>query len=153
MQRPWSDITHWLASSGLLSLLSYRTQNYQARDGTTHNGPAPLGHQLRKCPTVGSHGGTSPNVAPFSVITPACVMLTHKTSQYSHLEQRPQSTLSNAWQNVKCRLNDTQQCGMWPLQEKYWGPGMDGRDRNLRKKVEEGIGNGMVLGNWLYSFS
>jgi hypothetical protein len=28
MQRPWRDITYWLASPGLLSLLSYRTQNY-----------------------------------------------------------------------------------------------------------------------------
>jgi hypothetical protein len=38
MQRPWRDATYWLASPGLLSLLSYRTQNYQPRDGTTHNG-------------------------------------------------------------------------------------------------------------------
>jgi hypothetical protein len=32
---------YWLASPGLLSLLSYRTQDYQPRDGTTHNGPSP----------------------------------------------------------------------------------------------------------------
>jgi hypothetical protein len=31
---------YWLASSDLLSLLSYRTQDYQPRDGTTHNGPS-----------------------------------------------------------------------------------------------------------------
>ena len=33
-----------IASPGLLSLLSYRTQDYHPRDGTTHNGlgPAPL---------------------------------------------------------------------------------------------------------------
>ena len=31
---------YWLASPGLLSLLSYRTQVYQPRDGTTHNGPS-----------------------------------------------------------------------------------------------------------------
>jgi hypothetical protein len=42
MQRPWRDVPYWLASSGLLSLLSYRTQNYQPRDGTTHKGPPPL---------------------------------------------------------------------------------------------------------------
>jgi hypothetical protein len=29
----------WLASPGLLSLLSYRTQDYQPRDGTTYKGP------------------------------------------------------------------------------------------------------------------
>jgi len=38
------DVSYWLASPGLLSLLSYRTQDYQPRDGTTHNvlGPPPL---------------------------------------------------------------------------------------------------------------
>jgi hypothetical protein len=50
IQRPWRDVSYWPASPGLLSLLSYRTQDYQPRDGTTHNGPSPLGHQLRKCP-------------------------------------------------------------------------------------------------------
>jgi hypothetical protein len=34
----------WLASPGLLSLLSYRTQDYQHRDGITHKGPSPLDH-------------------------------------------------------------------------------------------------------------
>jgi hypothetical protein len=42
MQRPWRNATCWLASPGLLSLLSYRTQDYQPRDGTTHNGLSPL---------------------------------------------------------------------------------------------------------------
>ena len=41
MQMPWSDVLYWLASPGLLSLLSYRTQDYQPRDGTTHKGPSP----------------------------------------------------------------------------------------------------------------
>jgi hypothetical protein len=41
MQRPWRDITYWLASPGFLSLLSYRTQHYQPRDGTTQKGPLP----------------------------------------------------------------------------------------------------------------
>jgi hypothetical protein len=31
---------------------------------------------------AGSHGGTSPTEDPFSVITPTCVTLTHKISQY-----------------------------------------------------------------------
>jgi hypothetical protein len=35
---------YWLASPGLLSLLSYRTQGYQPRGGITHNGPFPLNH-------------------------------------------------------------------------------------------------------------
>jgi hypothetical protein len=28
IQRPWRDVTYWLASPGLLSLISYRTQGY-----------------------------------------------------------------------------------------------------------------------------
>jgi hypothetical protein len=44
MQRPWRDVLYWLASPGLLSLLSYRTQDYQPRDGTTHKGTSPLDH-------------------------------------------------------------------------------------------------------------
>jgi hypothetical protein len=39
---PWRDVPYWLASSVLLSLLSYRTQDYQSRDGPTHKGPLPL---------------------------------------------------------------------------------------------------------------
>jgi hypothetical protein len=44
LQRPWRDVIYWLASPGLLSLLSYRTQDYQPRDGTTHKGTSPLDH-------------------------------------------------------------------------------------------------------------
>jgi hypothetical protein len=40
MQRPWRDVLYWLASPALLSLLSYRTQDYQPRDGPTHKFPA-----------------------------------------------------------------------------------------------------------------
>jgi hypothetical protein len=29
MKRPWRNVTYWLAYPGLLSLLSYRTQDYQ----------------------------------------------------------------------------------------------------------------------------
>jgi hypothetical protein len=42
MQRPWRDVLYWLASPGLLSLLSNRTQESQPRDGPTHKGPFPL---------------------------------------------------------------------------------------------------------------
>jgi hypothetical protein len=44
MERPWRDVLYWLASRGLLSLLSYRIQDYQTRDGTTHKGTFPLDH-------------------------------------------------------------------------------------------------------------
>jgi hypothetical protein len=68
----------WLPTSGLLSMLSYRTQDYQPRDGPTYKGPFPLYHYLRKCLTAGSHGGVSPTEATFSMITPACVKITQK---------------------------------------------------------------------------
>jgi hypothetical protein len=42
MQKPWRDVLYWLTSPGFLSLLSYRTQDYQPRDGTTHSGPPSL---------------------------------------------------------------------------------------------------------------
>jgi hypothetical protein len=45
-------------------------------------GPPTLDHWLRKCLTAGSQGGISSREAPFSVITPAGVKLTHKSSQY-----------------------------------------------------------------------
>ena len=44
MQRPWMGVTYWLASPGLLSLLYYRTQYGQPRDGPTHKRSFPLDH-------------------------------------------------------------------------------------------------------------
>jgi hypothetical protein len=41
MQRPWRGATYWFAPHGLFSLLSYRTQDHQPRDSTTHNGLGP----------------------------------------------------------------------------------------------------------------
>jgi hypothetical protein len=37
MQRPWRDAADWFAPHGLLSLLSYRTQDHQPRVACTHN--------------------------------------------------------------------------------------------------------------------
>jgi hypothetical protein len=68
MQRPWRDVSYCLASPGLLSLLSYRIQDYQPKDGPTHKGPPHLITNGEKCPIAGSHGGTFPTEAPFSVI-------------------------------------------------------------------------------------
>jgi hypothetical protein len=44
MQRPWNNAVYCLVPHGMLSLLSYRTQDHQPRDGTTHNGlgPSPI---------------------------------------------------------------------------------------------------------------
>jgi hypothetical protein len=44
MQWPWRDVLYWLASPGLLSLLAYRTQDYQPRDGPTYKGSFLLDH-------------------------------------------------------------------------------------------------------------
>ena len=48
MQRPWSSAAHWLAPHGLIRLLSYRTQDHQIRDGTTHHGLGPPHQSLVK---------------------------------------------------------------------------------------------------------
>ena len=39
IQTPWRGAAYWIAPPGMFSLLSYRTQDYQPRDGTTHKGP------------------------------------------------------------------------------------------------------------------
>ena len=51
--RSQKSAAYWLAPSGLLSLLSYRTQDHQPRDGTTHNelGSPPSITNLEKAPT------------------------------------------------------------------------------------------------------
>ena len=86
MQSLWRNVPYWLASPALLSLPYYRIQDYQPSDGTTHNVPSLLHHQLRKCLTAGSHGGIFSPEAPFSVITPACVMLTKPASTVAFSE-------------------------------------------------------------------
>jgi hypothetical protein len=52
LQRPWRDAPYWLASPGLLNLLSYRTQDYQPRDGTTHSGPSHPLSLIEKMPYI-----------------------------------------------------------------------------------------------------
>ena len=37
-QKSWRDVPYWLAPHGLLSLLSYRTQDHQPKGGPTHSG-------------------------------------------------------------------------------------------------------------------
>jgi hypothetical protein len=76
MQRPWRDVPYWLASPGLLSLLFYRTQDYQPRDSTIHNGPSHPWLLIEKMLTARSHGGISSREAPFYVRTLAHVKLT-----------------------------------------------------------------------------
>lgn len=47
MQTTQKGATYWRAPHGFLSLLSYRTQDYQAKDGTTHYGLV-----LLHCPLI-----------------------------------------------------------------------------------------------------
>jgi hypothetical protein len=42
MQRPWRDVTYWLASPGLLSLLSYRTKTTSPEMVPPTRGLSPL---------------------------------------------------------------------------------------------------------------
>jgi hypothetical protein len=39
MQRPWRDVLYWLSSTGLLSLLSYRTKNTSPKMAPPTRGP------------------------------------------------------------------------------------------------------------------
>jgi hypothetical protein len=42
MQRPWRDVLYWLASPGVLSLLSYRTKTTSPEMAPPTRGPPPL---------------------------------------------------------------------------------------------------------------
>jgi hypothetical protein len=42
MQRPWRDVLYWLASPGLLSLLSYRTKTTSPEMAPPTRGLSPL---------------------------------------------------------------------------------------------------------------
>jgi hypothetical protein len=42
MQRPWRDVPYWLASPGLLSLLSYRTKTISPKMAPPTRGPPTL---------------------------------------------------------------------------------------------------------------
>jgi hypothetical protein len=42
MQKLWRNAAYWLVSPGLLSLLSYRTQDYQPRVVSPTTGPSTL---------------------------------------------------------------------------------------------------------------
>jgi hypothetical protein len=68
-----------------------RTQDYQPRDGTTHKGlgPFPLITNWEKGLTAVSHGGISSRETSFFMVTPACIMLTHKTSPHDIFLHRP----------------------------------------------------------------
>ena len=50
MQSPWMGAVYWLAPHGLLSLLSYRTQDHQPRDGYTCNRYGPHSQVTKKMP-------------------------------------------------------------------------------------------------------
>ena len=50
MQRPWKGAAYWLIPHGLFSLLSYRTQDHQPRNGPSHNGLGPLLSVTKKMP-------------------------------------------------------------------------------------------------------
>jgi hypothetical protein len=77
MQRPWRIFFFFLlACFPWLAQLALLSQDYQPSDGTTHNEPYPLDHQLKK-----NAPQALTQLKLFSVITPACVKLTHKTSQ------------------------------------------------------------------------
>jgi hypothetical protein len=84
MQRPWRDVTYWLASPGLLSLVSCRTQTTSPKMVPPARGWALSPWSLiEKMPYSWISWKHFLKRGSFSVITPSCVKLTHKTSQYN----------------------------------------------------------------------
>jgi hypothetical protein len=86
MQRPWRGAAYWLAT---LAFFCYRTQDHQPRNGITHKrggwggvgwgGPSsPFDEQM---PYSWISRGIPSVEAPSSLMTLACVKLTHKPSQ------------------------------------------------------------------------
>jgi hypothetical protein len=55
---PWKNAVYWLASLGLLSLISYAIQHQLPRGGTTHNGLGPPTPIINQYPTDDSYGNT-----------------------------------------------------------------------------------------------
>jgi hypothetical protein len=47
MQRSWRGAAYWIASPGLLS---FRTPDYELKDGTNHNGPSHSWSLIEKMP-------------------------------------------------------------------------------------------------------
>lgn len=86
MQRPWRGVACWLASPGLLIPPSYRTQDRQPRDGTTHHGLGPP-TMVTKWEDVLQLNlmEAFPHLRLLSLVTLAHVKLTYKTSKYSTL--------------------------------------------------------------------
>lgn len=76
IQSPLRDAAYWLGPNDLLSLLSYKTQNHQPKNGTTHNGPGPPHQSLRECLTAESYGGNFSIKSPSLRIILAFVKLT-----------------------------------------------------------------------------
>jgi hypothetical protein len=70
----------WLAQLAFFN----RTQDYQPRNGTNHNGPSHLITNWENALQLDLMEAF-PQGRLLSVITPACVKLTHKTSQYKVL--------------------------------------------------------------------
>jgi hypothetical protein len=88
---------HWLAQ---LAFFSWTTRPGMAPPTMGWALPA-----LWKSLIAGSHGGISSREAPFSVITPACVKLTHKTSQYTFFMGRCNVYFTTSFDVVRSDLH------------------------------------------------
>jgi hypothetical protein len=98
-------------------LLSYRTLDYQPRDGTTHNGSSPLEHYLRKCLTAGSNGGISSTEGAFSGILCLCFGLEGLLQWLQNSDLVSAQFIIFLWsktlqsiQNIRCPLTEGKCC-------------------------------------------
>ena len=86
MHKSQEGTAYWCASPGLLSLLSYRTQDLDPRDDTTHDGLGPASSitNFKQCLTAGLSGGISSSY-PFRRLWLVCQADIRLTSTMSSL--------------------------------------------------------------------
>jgi hypothetical protein len=88
MQRPWRDASYWLASPWLAQIAFLQNPRLPAQRWYHPQGALPpLITNWENAPQLGLME------APFSVVTPACVKLTHKTSQYTLISILPNTCI------------------------------------------------------------
>lgn len=78
VQESWRSIAYWLVSHGLLSLLSYRTQDHHPRDVPTHKGlvlPTSITNWSYSR-AAGFEGGIFSAGGPSTMMTQTCVKMT-----------------------------------------------------------------------------
>jgi hypothetical protein len=103
MQKPWRNVPYWLASPGLLSLLSYRTKT-TSPEMVPPTRAFPPWSPIEKMPYSWISWRYFLNWSSFLCDNSSCVKLTHKTTQYT---MSPHNSLSQVHDPVSLQLLHT----------------------------------------------